>query len=71
MARGIVYEELAELAPHTAADFAAKALIDLEVNSWFRELEPARWAKLQRLATGRKHETGEQTAEPELPMTGF
>lgn len=51
MARGLVYEELAELIPEESAAYAARALSDLGVNSWFRELEPARWASLQQLAS--------------------
>lgn len=52
MARGVVYEELAELFPESAADFAAAAIRDLSVNNWFRELEPGRWARLRGLASG-------------------
>ena len=54
MARGVVYEELAELVPGRSLDFATKALLDLGVNRWFCELEPERWARLHRLATGRE-----------------
>jgi tetratricopeptide (TPR) repeat protein len=52
MARGMVYEELAELMPAKSADFAAMALLDLGVNHWFRELEPVRWSRIQQLASG-------------------
>ena len=52
MARGLVFEELAELVPSDSADFAANALRDLSVNDWFRDLEPVRWARIQQRATG-------------------
>ncbi len=52
MARGGVFEELAELVPTDSANFAAKAIRDLGVNDWFRDLEPVRWARIQQLATG-------------------
>lgn len=51
MARGMVYEELAELSPDQAAEYATKALQDLGVNTWFHDLEPVRWMRLQRLAS--------------------
>jgi tetratricopeptide (TPR) repeat protein len=50
MARGAVKEELALLDPLRAREFAAAALLDLGVNTWFRDLEPARWAVLQERA---------------------
>lgn len=50
MARGAVKEELALLEPGRGREFAAAALSDLGVNTWFRDLEPARWATLQLLA---------------------
>jgi tetratricopeptide (TPR) repeat protein len=54
MGRGMVYEELAELMPENSADFAAKALLNLGVNRWFEDLEPVRWARIQKLASGKK-----------------
>ena len=60
MARGMVYEELCELAPDKSCDFATLAVRDLGVNSWFRDLEPERWSCLLRLAS---RETGETMQE--------
>lgn len=57
MARGLVYEELAELPTRHPAKFAAQAINDLSVNTWFRDLEPARWARLQQMLE-RERESG-------------
>ncbi|MBL8810728.1 MAG: hypothetical protein JNM43_11170 [Planctomycetaceae bacterium] len=50
MARGMVYEELAELDRQNAAMFAKHAISDLGVNDWFESIEPARWQRLKTMA---------------------
>lgn len=52
MARGMVYEELAQLDPPNAPVFARHAISDLGVNDWFQSIEPGRLQLLKTIAGG-------------------